>query len=43
MGTGIYHSSKYAAKTDEQWKEIKIKILKEHGEHVEKKESEEFA
>ena len=39
INSGIYHSSKYAAKTDEQWKEIKIKILKEHGEHVEKKES----
>jgi len=32
VNTSIYHSSKYAEKTEEQWEEMKKAILKEHGE-----------
>jgi hypothetical protein len=35
LNHGIYHSSSYAAKTDEEWDKINAHIIKSHGELVE--------
>jgi len=37
----IYHSSKYAEKTEEDWEDMKSEILKEFGELKDSKSKEE--
>lgn len=38
VNDSIYHSSKYAKKTDEQWKEIRKEILADYGKLIEEDE-----